>query len=132
MESFKLEIGEKILEIEKGNFAELAPSSAIVKMGETVVLVTLSFAKEQINEISFFPLSVEYEERYYAAGKIRGPKFIKRELKPTEEAICNARLIDRAIRPLFPKDFKKEVQIIATVLSWDGQIDPDILAINGA
>jgi len=83
-------------------------------------------------DIDYFPLTVEYEERFYAAGKIYGSRFMKRESRPTEEAILNARMIDRAIRPLFPKDFKKEVQITVTCLSWDGENDPDILAMIGA
>jgi len=85
-----------------------------------------SYEKEQTE---FFPLTVEYEERYYASGKIKGPRYIKRETRPSDEAICNARMVDRAIRPLFPKELTREVQVINTVLSWDGENDPDVLAL---
>jgi len=77
----------------------------------------------------FFPLTVSYEEKYYAAGKILGSRFLKRESRPSEKAILNSRLIDRAIRPLFPDNFKREVQLIATCLSWDNENDPAVLGL---
>ena len=89
-------------------------------------------SKYERREIDFFPLTVEYEERYYAAGKIRGPRYIKRESRPSDEAICNARLIDRAIRPLFPKNLNREVQVVTTVLSWDEENDPDVVGLLAA
>jgi polyribonucleotide nucleotidyltransferase len=92
------------------------------------VLSTCLVSQEEKN-LDFFPLTVEYQERYYAAGKILGSRFIRRELRPSDEAICTARLIDRTIRPLFPKDFKREVEVIVTCLAWDGENDPDIPAI---
>jgi polyribonucleotide nucleotidyltransferase len=89
-------------------------------------------SKEERGNPGFFPLTVDYEERYYAAGKIKGPRYIKREGRPSDEAICNARLIDRTIRPLFPKSLNRDVQVVLTVLSWDGQNDPDIIGLIAA
>jgi polyribonucleotide nucleotidyltransferase len=129
---FKTEVGEKEIIFDLSNFAEQANGSCFVKYGGTVVLSTACLSQYEKEQIEFFPLTVDYEERYYAAGKIKGPRYIKRETRPSDEAICNARMIDRAIRPLFPKDLKKEVQIINTVLSWDGENDPDVLGILGA
>jgi len=129
---YKLKIGDKELICKIENLAEQANGSCFVRMGETGVLVTAVMSEQEKIEKDFFPLTVEYEERYYAAGKIKGPRYIKRETRPSDEAICNARIIDRAIRPLFPKDLKREVQVIATVLSWDGKNDPDVLALLGA
>jgi polyribonucleotide nucleotidyltransferase len=126
---FKTKIGEKELICKIENLAEQANGSCFLRMGETEVLVTTVMSEYEKEERDFFPLTVEYEERYYAAGKIRGPRYIKRETRPSDEAICNARLIDRAIRPLFPKELKREVQVVATILSWDGKNDPDILSL---
>ncbi len=109
-------------------WAEQADGSCLLQLGETVVFSTVLMSKEEKDQ-DFFPLTVEYQERYYAAGKIFGSRFIRREAKPTDIAILTARLIDRAIRPLFPKNFKREVQVIVTVLSWDGENDPDVLGI---
>jgi polyribonucleotide nucleotidyltransferase len=134
MENNKLqiEIGGQELKIEIRNLAEQANADVLVSYGETMVLATAVMSKEERRGLNFFPLTVDYEERYYAAGKIRGPRYIKRESRPSDEAICNARLIDRAIRPRFPKDFSREVQVIVTVLSWDGKNDPDILGLIAA
>jgi polyribonucleotide nucleotidyltransferase len=129
---FKITLGGKELLIEIKKLAEQANADVLVRMGETMVLTTCVMSGHEREDLNFFPLTVEYEERYYAAGKIRGPRYIKRETRPSDEAICNARLIDRAIRPLFPKDFKREVQVIATILSWDGENDPDILGLISA
>jgi polyribonucleotide nucleotidyltransferase len=128
---FELEIGKEKLVVEIRNLAEQASGSVFVKYGETVVLTT-AVAGAEAEAIDFFPLTVDYEERFYAAGKIRGPRYIKRETRPSDEAICNARLIDRAIRPLFPEGFDREVQVVTTVLSWDGKNDPDVLGVLGA
>ena len=92
-------------------------------------LTTCVMSKKDREDIGFFPLTVEYQEKYYAAGKIKGPRYIKRESRPSDEAICNARLIDRAIRPRFPENLAREIQVITTVLSWDGQNDPDVLGL---
>jgi len=131
-EKFKLDFGGKDLIIEVNNLAEQANGSVFVRYGDTEVLATAVMSKENKGDQGFFPLTVEYEERYYAAGKIRGSRFIKRENRPSDEAICNGRLIDRTIRPLFPKNLSREVQVVITVLSWDGQNDPDILGLIAA
>lgn len=128
-EKFKIEIGGRDLIFEIKNLAEQASGSCFLQYGETMVLATAVISSYEKEQIEFFPLTVEYEERYYAAGKIRGPRYIKRETRPSDEAICNARLIDRAIRPLFPKNLNREVQIVVTVLSWDGKNEPDLLGL---
>ena len=129
MEKFKLEIGGRELIVEIQNLAERANGSCFLRYGDTLVLSTAVMSEYETKGMGFFPLTVEYEERYYAAGKIRGPRYIKRESRPSDEAICNARLIDRTIRPLFPKNLNREVQVVNTILSWDGQNDPDILGL---
>ena len=128
-EKFKLEIGGREVIAEFQNLAERANGSCFLRYGDTLVLATAVMPEREAKGMGFFPLTVEYEERYYAAGKIRGPRYIKRESRPSDEAICNARLIDRAVRPLFPKNLNREVQIVNTILSWDGQNDPDILGL---
>lgn len=132
MEKFKLAIGGRDLTIEISDLAEQANGSVFVQYGDTLVLATAVMSAYDKEDLGFFPLTVDYEERYYAAGKIKGPRYIKREGRPSDEAVCNARLIDRAIRPLFPKGLKREVQVVITVLSWDGQNDPDILGLIAA
>ena len=127
-ETFELEIGGKTLKITINDWAIQAGGSCLVQYGETVVLANATMSQSNTEGKDFFPLTTEYEEKFYAAGKIFGSRFLKRESRPTDEAILTSRMIDRAIRPLFPKDFKKEVQVIATVLSWDGENDPDIPA----
>lgn len=131
-DTFEIKVGETPIIIKTTNWAEQASGSCLVSCGETEVLVTAVLSPYSRPDIDYFPLTVEYEERFYAAGKIFGSRFLKRESRPTEEAILTARMIDRAIRPLFPKDFKKEVQVIVTCLSWDGENDPDILGMIGA
>ncbi|MBI2613816.1 MAG: polyribonucleotide nucleotidyltransferase [Candidatus Levybacteria bacterium] len=123
-----LEIGGKTLTLEIGNLAKLATSSVLARLGDTMVLVTVVMGKER-SDIDYFPLTVEYVERLYAGGRIKGSRWVKREGRPTDDAILSARLIDRSVRPLFPKEFKKEVQIIATILSVDGDNSPDVLAV---
>jgi len=131
-DTFEIKVGEKPIIIKTTNWTEQASGSCLVSCGETEVLVTAVLSPYSRPDIDYFPLTVEYEERFYAAGKIFGSRFMKRESRPTEEAILTARMIDRAIRPLFPKDFKKEVQVVVTCLSWDGENDPDILGMIGA
>jgi polyribonucleotide nucleotidyltransferase len=126
---FKIEIGNRDLIFDVSELPEQADGSCFLKYGGTMVLSTVCLSDYEKEAIEFFPLTVEYEERYYAAGKIKGPRYIKREGRPSDEAICNARMVDRAIRPLFPKELEREVQVINTVLSWDGENEPDILAI---
>ena len=124
-------LGNRNLEIEIGKLAKQADGSAVVRFGDTVVLATAVFAKEPKENADFFPLTVDYRENTYAAGRIPGGWF-KREGRPTEKEILTSRLIDRPMRPLFPKGFNHETQLIAFVLSADGQNDPDVLALNGA
>ncbi|MBZ9571734.1 polyribonucleotide nucleotidyltransferase [Patescibacteria group bacterium] len=128
-QKFQIEIAGRPFKVEIKNLAEQANGNVLVRYGDTLVLATCVMSKYEREEISFFPLTVDYEEKYYAAGKIRGPRYIKRETRPSDEAICNSRLIDRAIRPRFPKDLRRAVQVIITVLSWDGQNDPDTLGL---
>lgn len=131
-DTFEIKIGEKPIIIKTTNWTEQASGSCLVQCGETEILATAVVSQFAREGQDFFPLTVEYEERFYAAGKIYGSRFIRRESRPTDEAILTARMIDRAIRPLFPKDFKKEVQVVITCLSWDGENDPDILGLIGA
>ncbi|MBU4298924.1 polyribonucleotide nucleotidyltransferase [Patescibacteria group bacterium] len=129
---FKLAINEKELIVELNNWAERANGSALVRLGDTVVLATAVMSKAESESRGFFPLTVEYLERYYAAGKILGSRFVRRESRPTDEAILTARLIDRGVRPRFPENFGREVQIIVTCLSWDRENDPDVLGFIAA
>ena len=131
-ETFKLELGGRELKIEIKNLAEMATGSCLVQYGDTLVLSTVVISDQEREGIDFFPLTVDYEERYYAAGKILGSRYIRRESRPSDEAILTSRLIDRAIRPLFPKDLKREVQIVITCLSWDRENDPDIIGLIAA
>jgi len=124
-------IGERELSIETGKLAKQAHGSVVVRYGETVVLVTACAAKEPREGLDFFPLTVDYRENFYAAGKIPGG-FFKREGKPSEREVLNSRMIDRPIRPLFPDGYKNETQVIALVLSADTDIDPSMHAIVGA
>src|SRR5919106_2120531 len=125
------EIGANTFSLEGGKLAEQADGAVVVRYGDTVVLATAVAAKEPREGADFFPLTVDYEERMYAAGKIPGG-FIKRESRPSEAAILAMRLTDRPIRPLFPKGYYNDVQVVLTVLSTDQENDPDILALNGA
>ena len=121
----------KSLSVEVGRVARQADGAALVRYGDTVVLVTAVASKQPRQGIDFFPLTVDYQERAYAAGKIPGG-FFKREGRPHDKETLTARLIDRPLRPLFPKGYRQDVQIISTVLSADQENDPDILAIMGA
>jgi polyribonucleotide nucleotidyltransferase len=125
------EIGGKVFSMEAGKLAEQADGAVVVRYGDSVVLATAVAAKEPREGADFFPLTVDYEERMYAAGKIPGG-FIKRESRPSEAAILAMRLTDRPLRPLFPKGYYNDVQVVLTVLSTDQENDPDILALNGA
>ena len=120
--------GGRNLSLEVGRFAKQADSAVLGRYGDSMVLVTVATAPPK-EDVDFFPLTVDYEERLYAAGRISTSRFIKREGRPSEEAILNGRLIDRSIRPLFSKEYQKEVQIIVTVLSYDQNSDPDVLSI---
>ena len=127
----QIEIGGRLFSIETGRFAKQANGSAMVRYGDTMVLVTAVVSPEAKPNQDFFPLQVEYREKTSAAGKFPGG-YIKREGRPSEKEILSARLIDRPIRPLFPGDFKNETQVIAFVLSHDGENDADVLAAVGA
>ncbi len=131
VKNFKTEIEGKELSIELGELAQQANGSALVKYGQTVVLATVVTSK-QPSEKNYFPLMVDYEERFYAAGKIKGSKWIKREGRPTDEAILTGRLVDRAIRPLFNGKTRNDIQVVLTVLSFDGENDPALPALIGA
>ena len=128
---FERVIAGKALSIQVGKFAQQANGAVAVQYGNTVVLVTACTSSEPREGIDFVPLTVDYEERLYAAGKIPG-SFIRREGRPTEEAVITDRLIDRSLRPLLSKEFHNDVQIVATVLSVDQENDPDICALIGA
>ncbi len=127
----KINLNGKIINIETGKIAKQAAGSIVVSCEGTVVLVTAVSSKEPREGIDFFPLMVDYEEKFYAAGKIPGG-FFKREGRPSKNAILTSRLIDRPLRPLFPKEYRNDVQVIATVLSFDQKNLPDVLAMIGA
>jgi len=127
----ELDLSGRTLSFETGLVAQQADGAVVVRYGDSTVLTTVVGEHEPNASVGFFPLTVDYEERMYAAGKIPGG-FIKREGRPTEAATLAARLTDRPIRPLFPKGYKSEVQVITTVMSADQENDPDILSINGA
>jgi polyribonucleotide nucleotidyltransferase len=127
----EVEIGGKVFSIETGRYARQANGSVMVRYGDTMVLVSAVASTEVKENQDFFPLQVEYREKTSAAGKFPGG-FIKREGRPTEKEILTSRLIDRPIRPLFPENFMNETQIIAFVLSYDGQNDADVLSAIGA
>ena len=129
--SVEFEYGNKTVKIETGKIARQATSSIIVTIDNLVVLTTMVAKKEADPAKDFFPLAVFYQEKFYAAGKIPGGYF-KREARPTEQETLTSRLIDRPIRPLFPEDFKNEIQIFCTVLSADKSINPDIASLIGA
>ncbi|MBI4436845.1 MAG: polyribonucleotide nucleotidyltransferase [Candidatus Omnitrophica bacterium] len=130
-ETFKIRFGREDLILEVGKVAKQADGAVTVQYGGTVVLVTCCVAKASKEEVDFFPLTVEYQEKTYAAGKIPGG-FFKREGRPSEKEILTSRLLDRPIRPLFPEGFTHEVQVMGMVLSHDGSHDPDVLAMIGA
>jgi polyribonucleotide nucleotidyltransferase len=126
-----LQYGQQTVTLETGEIANQASGAVLASMGETVVLATVVAAKESRPGQDFFPLTVDYQEKTFAAGRIPGG-FFKREGRPSEKEILTSRLIDRPIRPLFPDGFTNEVQIIATVLSLDPEIDPDVISMIGA
>lgn len=129
---FSFELGGRELIIESGHFAEQADGAVTVRMGDTVVLVTAVMSRKLREGLNFFPLLVDYDERLYAAGKIKSSRFIKREGRATDEAILTSRVVDRCVRPLFDERIRNDVQIVITTLSFDHVNDPDVLAIIGA
>jgi len=128
---YETQLAGRNLSIETGKIAELANGSVVVRYGETVVMVNVTAAKEPKEGVDFFPLSVDYEEKLYAVGKIPGG-FTKREGKPADKAILTSRAIDRPLRPLFPKDFRNDTCVVATVLSVDPDNSPEVCAMIGA
>lgn len=126
--SKSIELGGRTLTLETGRFAQQANAAVLATFGETMVLSTVVSSSPR-EDLDYFPLTVEYVERLYAGGRIKGSRWVKREGRPSDEAILTARLVDRSIRPLFPKDYKNEVQITITVLSVDGENEPDVLSI---
>ncbi|MBP7907727.1 MAG: polyribonucleotide nucleotidyltransferase [Proteocatella sp.] len=131
IQKFEMQLGGKNLEVEIGKVAELANGACLLRCGDTMVLVAATSSKNPREGIDFFPLSVDFEEKLYSVGKIPGG-FIKREGRPSEKAVLTSRLIDRPIRPLFPKGFRNDVQVVATVLSIDPDVNPDTIAMIGS
>ncbi|MDR1136388.1 MAG: polyribonucleotide nucleotidyltransferase [Clostridiales Family XIII bacterium] len=129
--TYKTAVGGRLLQLEVGKVCEQASGQVTVRYGDTVVNVTAVMSKEPRADIDFFPLSCDYEEKMYAAGKIPGG-FIKREGRPSEKAILNSRLMDRPLRPLFPKGFYNDVQVVATVMCVDPDCPPDVAAMIGS
>lgn len=125
------EIAGRTLSLEVGRFAEQSGAAVIAQYGETMVLATVTASSKETT-LDYFPLSVEYVERLYAGGRIKGSRWVKREGRPSDDAVLAGRLIDRSIRPLFPKSFKHDVQVVITTLSVDGENDPDVLGLVAA
>lgn len=130
-QSFECEVGGRKLIIETGKLAQQAIAAVTVRYGETVVLVTACLGNKPREGVDFLPLTIDYEERLYAAGKIPGG-FIRREGRPSQEATLASRLTDRPLRPLLPKEWRNDIQLVITVLSADQENDPDILAVIGS
>jgi polyribonucleotide nucleotidyltransferase len=128
---FSMQIGGKTFTAEFSDLAERANGSAMIRYENTVILATAVMLKKEREAIDFFPLTVDFEEKFYAAGKIPGGSYVRRELKPSDDAILNGRIVDRTIRPLFDQQTRNETHIVTTVLSIDER-DPDVLAVNAA
>ncbi|MFA7654270.1 MAG: polyribonucleotide nucleotidyltransferase [Candidatus Magasanikbacteria bacterium] len=132
VKNWSMEWCGRTLSVEMGKLALLPNASCTVRYGDTVLLATATISKNTRDGIDFFPLMVNFEEKLYAAGKIKGSRFIKREGRPSEDAVLSGRLVDRAIRPLFNQDMRNDVQVILTALSWDGENDSQIPALIAA
>lgn len=130
-QQFTTEVGGKVLILEFSPLADQTNGAVLVKYGETAVLVSIVMSDKE-SAVDYMPLKVDYEERFYAAGKIIGSRFIRREGRPSEEAILSGRLVDRVIRPLFDDRIRREMQVVVTVLSYDEENDPDFLGLIGA
>src|SRR3989338_9588653 len=131
VKKYKADFVGRQLSVELGRLGGQANGVCVVQYGETTVMVNATMSPNA-KSVYYMPLQVEYEEKYYAAGKIKGSRWIKRETRPSEEAVLAGRLIDRAIRPRFDNHIRNEIQVVATVLSFDGENDPDIPALFGA
>ncbi len=132
VKTFKKEIAGRELIIETGKMANQASGSVTVQYGDTMLLATATMSDRQREGINYFPLMVDYEERLYAAGKIKGSRFMKREGRPTDEAVLSGRMTDRILRPLFDGRVRNDIQVVVTILSVDQENDPDFCAIIGA
>ena len=129
---YETEFANKKIIVETGNMAFRADGAVTVRCGDTMVLATAVVEPKPRPDTDFFPLLIDYEERWYASGKISGSRYVKREAKPSDKAVLTSRLIDRPIRPLFPKGYRNDVQVVVTVLSADLENEPDILSIIAA
>src|SRR3989304_10598898 len=127
---YSIDIGGKTLTAEFNDWADQANGSVLVRLGNSAVLATAVMGSKETN-LDYFPLSVEYEEKFYAVGAILGSRFMRREGRPLDEAVLSGRIVDRTIRPLFPKGLKRDVQVIISVLAIE-DYDADILAVNAA
>src|SRR5690554_6274425 len=123
------ELCGKTLSLEVGRLGFRSSASVLARYGDTVVLGTAMVSERTVQGMDYFPLSIDYEEKMYAAGKISGSRFIKREGRPSDDAVLIGRIIDRPIRPLWPKGYRHEVQGIASVLSMDPAFRPDMIAM---
>lgn len=132
IQKFETQWGGKTLSIEVGKYAAQANGSCLIRYGDTVLLAAATMSATRKEGMDFFPLTVEYEEKMYAAGRIKGSRFIKTEGRPTDEAVLVGRFIDRALRPLFNQRIRNEVQIVVTCLAFDGENDPDVLGLIAA
>lgn len=126
------QVGDGEFKFETGRVAAQADGAVMARLGDTVVLATVVMSKGARDGVNYFPLLVDYEERLYAAGKIKGSRWVKREGRATDEAILSGRVIDRSLRPMFPEGMRNDVQVMTTILSIDGVNDPDMLAVNAA
>ncbi|OGC80355.1 polyribonucleotide nucleotidyltransferase [Candidatus Adlerbacteria bacterium RIFCSPLOWO2_01_FULL_51_16] len=131
VKSYSCEVGGKMMIAEFTDLAEQAHGSVILRYGETAVLATAVMSEKERLDIDYFPLTVDYEERFYATGKILGSRFMRREGRPSEDAVLSGRVVDRTIRPLFPSHIRNEIQVIITILAL-GDEDPDTIAVNAA
>src|SRR6185503_7838151 len=129
--TFETVVGGKPLVAEFSDLAEQASGSVILRYGNTAVLATAVMSSRTRDDIDYFPLTVDYEERFYAAGIVGGSRFMRREGRPSDAAILSGRIVDRTIRPLFPQHIRNEVQVVITVLALDEE-DPDMVAVNAA
>lgn len=132
VDTFTAEWGGKTLTLETGKMATLANAAVTARLGDTIVLATATMASSVRDDIDYFPLMVDYEENLYAAGKIKGSRFIKRKGRPSDEAVVNARITDRSLRPLFDYNIRNDIQVILNVLSYDGLNDPAMLGLIAA
>src|SRR5882757_839132 len=129
--TFETMVGGKKMVAEFTDLVEQANGSVLLRYGNTAVLATAVISSKTRDDIDYFPLTVDYEERFYAAGAILGSQYVRREGRPSEQAILGGRVVDRTIRPLFPQHIRNEVQVVITVLALDEE-DPDTIAVNAA